>query len=59
MKVAIMTCLFAKRDMNVDSAHKLVVSLKKWSVVSLLVISFEKVVSGRLNSSQCFNLGFL
>jgi len=29
MKVAIMAGLLAKRDMNVDSAHKLVVSFKK------------------------------
>jgi hypothetical protein len=29
MKIAIMTRLLAKRDMDVNSAHKLVVSFKK------------------------------
>jgi hypothetical protein len=47
MKVAIMTRLFAKRDVDVDSAHNLVVSGQ-----------FKKVVSGQGFSSQCFNLGF-
>ena len=39
MEVAVMTRLLAKRDMDVDSAH-------------LVVVSFKKVVSGQIFSIQ-------
>jgi len=43
MKVAIMASLFTKRDMDVDSAHFLVVSVQVFSVQLLALKLFFSV----------------